>query len=46
MKNRKITKEIGVQSNHGVEYLKGPASPRVFAVDGPQRGKRAVGKSL
>ena len=22
---------IGVQSNHGVEYFGGPASPRVFA---------------
>ena len=28
------TKVIGVWSNHGVEYFRGPASPRVFAVDG------------
>ena len=35
---------IGVQSNHGVEYFGGPASPRLFTVDNSQRAKRAVGK--
>ena len=35
---------IGVQSNHGVEYFGGPASPRLFTVDDSQRAKRAVGK--
>ena len=41
-----MTKVIGVQSNHGVEYFGGPASPRVFAGDGPQRAKRAVVQGL
>ena len=40
------SKVIGVQSNHGVEYFGGPASPRLFAVEGTQRAKRAVGKGL
>ena len=29
---------IGVPSNHGVQYFIGPASPRMFAVDGPVFG--------
>ena len=41
-----LVKVIGVQSNHGVEYFGGPASPRLFAVEGPQQAKRAVGKGL
>ena len=35
-------KVIGVQSNHGVKYFGGPASPRVFV----KRGKRAVGQGV
>ena len=34
----KLKQVIGVPSNHGVQYFIGPASPRMFAVDGPVFG--------